>query len=182
MTPVYRTGKQYATEAKNEKYDKLKYSQCDCQGFVEKVLADIGVRRADGQPYNWRGSNQIARVACSWIGTKEEAIEKFGEIPIGAWAFIWDDKGGEKERGYTDGLGDYKHIGIYVGDNIVRDSTKTSRRDGVGNSDISRYNRIGLCMYLDFDHKITYNKYEAIVNILSQMRNLLNELEGMVSE
>ena len=177
---IYRTGKQYATEAKNEKYDKLKYSQCDCQSFIEKVLADIGVRRADGQPYNWRGSNQIARVACSWIGTKEEAIAKFGEIPIGAWAFVWDDKGGEKERGYTDGLGDYKHIGIYVGDNIVRDSTKTSRRDGVGNSDLNRYNRIGLCMYLDFGTKSDYNDHAGVVQIIAEIRDKLNELERMV--
>ena len=179
---VYRTGKQYAAEAKKEIYDKVKYSQYDCQGFVEKVLANIGIRKETGLPYDWRGSNHIARVACSWIGTKEEAIKKFGEIPIGAWAFIWDDKGGEKARGYIDGLGDYKHIGIYVGDNIVRDSTKTSRRDGVGNSDISRYNKIGLCMYLDFDHSITYNKYEAFMNVLSQMRKLIEELEGMVKE
>ncbi len=178
---VYRTGKQYASEAKNPKYDKITYDTLDCQGFVERVLSDLGIRRDDGSSYNWRGSNHIARTACSWVGTKEDAIAKFGSIPLGAWAFKWDDKGGEVSRGYTDGMGDYKHIGIYVGDDIVRDSTRTSKRDGVGQSTIDKYNRIGLCKYLDFGYQEHYNNYDAIVKTLDSIRQLLNDLEGMVN-
>ena len=44
------TGKEFAQQAKSTKYDKIKYEQCDCQGFVERVLYDSGVHKPDG-PY-----------------------------------------------------------------------------------------------------------------------------------
>ena len=131
MADLYRTGKQYADQAKDKKYEKLTYDNVDCQAFCELVLKDIGVRKSNGTVYNWKGSNDIARNACSWIGTKEECIAQFGFIPLGAWAFIWDNTGNEKQRGYYDGLGNYSHIGIYVGDNVVRDSTRY--KDSKGN-------------------------------------------------
>mgnify|MGYP002514791615 CR=1 FL=1 len=115
-----KTGAEYAAQAKSSAYNKLKYSQVDCQAFCELVLSDIGVRQENGRAYNWKGYNDMARHAVSWIGTKEECIAQFGFIPLGAWAFIWDNTGNEKQRGYYDGLGNYSHIGIYVGDNTVR--------------------------------------------------------------
>lgn len=183
---LYRTGEQYARQAKEKKYDKLKYSECDCQAFCELVLKDLGVRNSKGLPYNWKGSNDIARNACSWIGTKQEAIKQFGNIPLGAWAFIWDNSGKEKDRGYYDGKGNYGHIGIYVGDDIVRDSTryKNSKgeyvRDGVGDRALSAFNRIGLCKYLDFGVVPEYNEHERILTIIAEIRNKLNELEGVI--
>lgn len=72
---LYRTGKQYADQARKPEYNKLKYDDADCQAFCEIVLKDIGIRNAAGKPYNWKGSNDIARNACSWIGTKEECIK-----------------------------------------------------------------------------------------------------------
>ena len=185
---VYRTGKQYADQAKNKKYDSLKYADADCQAFCEIVLKDIGVRDSSGKPYNWKGSNDIARHACSWIGTKEEAVKAFGEIPMGAWAFIWEDKTGkEKDRGYNDGLGNYSHIGIYVGHNTVRDSTRYKDssgnfiRDGVADRNLSAFNRIGLAKMLDFNVKAEYNKYDEIMSLISGIRNNLDRLERVVS-
>lgn len=184
---VYRTGKQYAEQAKDKKYDKLKYADADCQAFCELVLKDIGVRDSSGKAYNWKGSNDIARHACSWIGTKEECIKAFGSIPEGAWAFIWENKtGNEKQRGYNDGLGNYSHIGIYVGNNIVRDSTRykgsdgTYIRDGVADRALSAFNRIGLAKMLDFQEIPEYNEHDKIVTIINDIRNRLNELERMV--
>ena len=84
MSDVYRTGKQYAEQAKDKKYEKLTYADCDCQAFCELVLKDIGIRQPNGKAYNWKGSNDIARNACSWIGTKDECIKQFGFIPLGA--------------------------------------------------------------------------------------------------
>ena len=185
---VYRTGKQYAEQAKQTKYDKLKYDQYDCQAFCELVLKDIGIRKPDGAVYNWKGSNDIARHACSWIGTKEECIKQFGSIPLGAWAFIWDNTGNEKKRGYYDGLGNYSHIGIYVGDDIVRDSTKIKDssgkyiRDGVGNRSLKAFNRIGLADMLDFGGEPTYNKDEEIIKLIGEIRNKLQEMERVVNE
>ena len=187
MDNVYRTGKQYADQAKDPKYDKLKYSEADCQAFCEIVLRDIGVRDSAGKPYNWKGSNDIARHACSWIGTKEDCISKFGMIPQGSWAFIWENKTGkEKDRGYNDGLGNYSHIGIYVGDNIVRDSTRYKGsdgkyiRDGVGNRNISAFNRIGLAKMLDYSIVPEYNNHDKCITLIAEIRNKLDELERMV--
>lgn len=181
------TGYEYAAQAKLSKYNKLKYTDADCQAFCELVLKDIGVRDSKGQPYNWKGSNDIARHACKWIGTKEDCIKAFGEIPLGSWAFIWDGTTGkEKERGYYDGLGNYSHIGIYVGDNIVRDSTRYKNssgqyvRDGVGDRNISAFNRIGLAEMLDFNKEIPYNKNDEMIKIISEIRNRLDNLERVV--
>ena len=186
MAEQYRTGKQYADQAKLPKYEKLKYSDVDCQAFCELVLKDLGLRQANGAVYNWKGSNDMARNACSWIGTKEECIKKFGYIPVGAWAFMWDDTGNEKQRGYFDGKGNYSHIGIFVGDNIVRDSTRIKDstgkviRDGVANRNLSAFNRIGLCKLLDFGTDSSYNNDDKIKAVLSDIRNKLSELEGLL--
>ena len=187
METVYRTGKQYAHEANNSKYDKLKYSDCDCQAFCELVLKDIGVRDSNGRPYNWKGSNDMARNAVSWLGTKEEAIAQFGEIPLGAWAFIWENKTGkEKDRGYYDGKGNYSHIGIYVGENTVRDSTRYKDssgkyiRDGVADRSLNAFNRIGLAKMLDFGTTPEYNVHDKIVTLLDEIRNKLDEIERVV--
>lgn len=182
---MMHTGKEYADQARNPKYDKLKYSDVDCQAFCELVLKDIGVRQPNGAVYNWKGSNDIARHVCSWIGTKEECIKKFGYIPVGAWAFMWDNTGNEKARGYYDGLGNYSHIGIFVGDDIVRDSTRiknssgTVIRDGVANRPLSAFNRIGLAEMLDFGPVPSYNNHDKIISLISDIRNKLNELEGL---
>ena len=182
-----KTGAEYAAQAKSSSYDKLKYSQVDCQAFCELVLLDIGVRKPDGRAYNWKGSNDMARNAVSWIGTKEECIKQFGAIPLGSWAFIWENKtGNEKARGYTDGKGNYSHIGIYIGNDIVRDSTRYKNssgqyiRDGVADRALSAFNRIGLCKYLDFDTKSSYNDHAGLIQIIAAIRDRLNELERMV--
>lgn len=184
---VYRTGKQYADQAKDKKYDKLKYADADCQAFCELVLKDLGVRDSSGKPYNWKGSNDMARNAVSWIGTKEECIAAFGDIPPGSWAFIWENKTGkEKDRGYYDGKGNYSHVGIYVGHSIVRDSTRYKDssgkyiRDGVADRALSAFNRIGLPKMLDFNGNVEYNNHDRIVSIIAEIRNKLAELEGMV--
>lgn len=176
------TGIEYAEQAINPKYEKLTYSQCDCQAFCELVLKDIGVRNENGKPYNWRGSNHIARAACSWIGTKEECIDTFGEIPEGSWAFIWANDGGEEKRGYHDGKGNYKHIGIYVGEDVVMDSTRygSGKRDGPGAASLDRFNRIGLPSMLDFSVEPLYNKDETMLKIVSDIRSLLDQLEGVI--
>ena len=184
---VYRTGKQYADLAKDKKYDRLKYADADCQAFCELVLKDLGVRDSSGKPYNWKGSNDMARNAVSWIGTKDECIATFGDIPPGSWAFIWENKTGkETDRGYYDGLGNYSHVGIYVGNNIVRDSTRYKDssgkyiRDGVADRALSAFNRIGLPKMLDFGGNVEYNNHDKCITLIAEIRNKLDELERMV--
>lgn len=147
----------FAEQARSTKYDKLKYDDADCQTFVEMVLKDCGVRKADGTIYNWSGANKMWRVALTWKGTIEECIRQYGEIPAGAWVFIVKNDGGEKERGYNDKEGNAKHVGIYVGGELpVRDSTRTRDskgkiiRDGVGYRSIKDFTHVGLPFMIDF--------------------------------
>ena len=165
------TAAHFAEVAESHSYNKYKYDHLDCQGFVEKVLYDSGVRKADGSAYNWRGSNSMWRSALSWRGTVAEAVEKFGTIPPGSWTFILKYDGGEKDRGYTDGEGNASHVGIYVGGCLVRDSTRSTKtgRDGVGTRSISDFNMIGLCKYLDYNNEIVNNK--------SQIKSILDDIE-----
>ena len=187
MEQLYRTGKQYADQAKKSEYDKLTYSQVDCQAFCELVLKDIGVRNSKGVPYNWKGSNDMARNAVSWIGTLDECRQRFGVIPVGSWAFIWENKTGkERERGYTDGKGNYSHVGIYVGQSTVRDSTRYKNsageyvRNGPGNRALSAFNIIGLPKMLDFGGNDEYNENVTIKDLFTEIRGMLDTLERMV--
>ena len=155
----------FVEQARSHKYDNIKYDDLDCQGFVEQVLKDCGVRKQDGSCYNWRGVNSMWRNAFTWKGTVEEAIKKFGDIPLGSWVIMWADDGGEKERGYFDGLGNAKHVGIYTGTpEPVRDSTRTTKkptRDGVGYRSLSGFNYVCLPFMIDYTgNDLSVNKPE----------------------
>ena len=84
------------------------YSVMDCQAFVEWCIAKCGIS------IDLRGSNAWFRYVMEhgWTGTPEECKAKYGCIPRGAFLFIWKNDGGEKDRGYNDGLGNATHIGI----------------------------------------------------------------------
>lgn len=176
------TGAKFAEQARSDKYNKLTYSQVDCQGFVEKVLYDSGCRKSDGQAYNWKGSNSMWRNALSWKGTKEECIKQFGTIPLGAFTFILKFDGGEVERGYHDNEGNAVHVGIYVGNDETRDSTRNSSgRDGPGYRPLKDWNRIGLCKYLDYNVINKDNNIDRCREIINYFRSLLDELERMLT-
>ena len=162
-------GNTYATQAMSERYTGISYSRLDCQGFVEEVLKDCGVRKSDGTAYNWKGSNSMWRNALKWKGTIQECMTEFGCIPLGSWVFIVKHDGGEKDRGYNDNEGNASHVGIYCNDSNepVRDSTKTSKRDGVGYRKLDGFTHVGLPKMLLFLTTVTTDD-EALtaVNIL----------------
>lgn len=174
------TGTAFAKQACSAKYDKLKYDNVDCQAFVEKVLYDSGCRKSDGAAYNWKGSNSMWRNALSWKGSISECIATFGAIPLGAWVFIVANDGGEKEKGYNDTEGNAKHVGIYVGDDNTRDSTRGTKRDGVGYRPLKDWNMVGLCKYLDYQKGNKDNNLDRYLSIISEVRSLIDELERMV--
>ncbi len=177
------TGREFAAQAENPKYDKIKYSQWDCQRFVEEVLFDCGVKKPDGKPYNWKGSNSMWRNALSEKGTIAEFIDRYGELPPGAWVFMVKFDGGEKEKGYNDGEGNATHVGIYIGGGLVRDSTRSSKtgRDGVDTRSIKDFNHAGLCKYLDYSLPSVDNEIkDKIASILSNIKNEIALVEGML--
>lgn len=146
------TAGEYALQAHSSIYTGVKYTSLDCQGFVEKVLRDCDVRKPDGSVYNWKGSNSMWRNALSWKGTIEQCRTQYGCIPLGAWVFIVKRDGGEKERGYNDNEGNATHVGIYCrdGSEPVRDSTRTSYRDGVGYRPLTGFTHVGLPFMITF--------------------------------
>lgn len=173
----------FTQQAKSDKYNNIKYSQLDCQAFVEKVLYDSGCRKSDGSAYNWRGSNSMWRNALSWRGTLSECKAKYGTIPVGAWAFMVKYDGGEKEKGYDDGEGNATHVGIYVGDNTTRDSTRNTKgRDGVGYRPLSDWNMVGLCKYLDYNNTNKDNKIDECITLITAIKEQLNKLERMIND
>lgn len=115
------------------KYLGTPYTTMDCQAFVEKCLKDLGLKK------NLPGSNAWYREVMrhGWIGKPEECKKKYGSIPPGAFLFIWENDGGEKEHGYYDGLGNASHIGIFTnlsGDEMVEIAKKS------GNKIAGKYN------------------------------------------
>lgn len=170
------TGSQYAEQAQSSKYDKLKYSQVDCQTFVEKVLNDC-----TGKTYNWKGSNDMWRNALAWKGTLEQCRKLYGSIPAGAWVFMHSYDGGEIARGYHDDQGNASHVGIYCRPDetlSVRDSTKGTGRDGVGYRKLKDFNMVGLPKVISYGTTITpyiISKDEA----LKALEVLTNYVKGV---
>lgn len=173
------TGIQYGKKAEDPAYNFLKYSQVDCQAFCEKVLKDLGVRKSNGAVYDWRGSNDMWRNAVSWKGTIAEARQKFGQIPVGSWAFMVSHDGGEIPRGYHDDQGNAAHIAIVVNQNQVRDSTKGTGRDGVAYRKLSDFNMIGLPKMLDFDYT-NPNIIEIEAESVKKVKTLLDQIISII--
>lgn len=143
------TGQDIAEQAVTGNYVGTPYSKLDCQAFVEQVLKDLGVRKPDGTPYNWRGSNSMFRNHIIWRGTIEECRKKFGSIPQGAFVFLVEHDGGEVEKGYHDDLGNASHVGLYIGTNPnpCMDSQPTG---GVQMRKLNVFTHVGLMDMVDY--------------------------------
>ena len=179
------TGVEFAECALQTKWNKYTYDDMDCQGFVEAVLKDLGIKKPNGMYYNWRGSNAMYRNFYSWRGTVSECYDKYGKIPLGAFVYMWDATG-EEERGYTDKLGNFKHVGIYCGDDVVRDSTRSTslKRDGVGTRTMKGFSHVSLFDGLDYFSEHSYNKngLEFVSAQIAEMRTILNKMEVGINE
>lgn len=174
----------FAEAALLPRWDKYKYNEMDCQGFVEAVLKYIGIRKPDGSVFDWRGSNSMFRNYYSWRGTVEECKKKFGCIPLGAFVYIWEATG-EEAVGYTDGLGNFKHVGIYCKTDTVRDSTRSSKtkRDGVGTRTLSGFTKVSLFSGLDYELSTEYNQpVENLRELITSMRHDLQRMEDAVND
>lgn len=143
------TGQDVAEQALTGNYLGMPYSKYDCQAFVEQVLKDLGVRKADGTPYNWKGSNSMFRTYIRWKGTIEQCRKKFGCIPQGAFLFLVKHDGGEEDKGYHDGLGNASHVGLYIGTgpNPCMDSQPTG---GVQMRKLEVFTHVGLMDMIDY--------------------------------
>lgn len=117
-----------------DKYLGRPYSEMDCQKFVEKCMSDVGLHM------DLAGSNAWYREVKKhgWVGSPEECMRTFGEVPKGALLFILKQDGKEPEKYKKDGIGNASHIGICI-----------QRHDGAINSSNSR----GCVCYSKFQNK-----------------------------
>lgn len=102
------TGAAVAAKAIAAVADGHTYAEMDCQAFVEYCVNGCGGRMA------YRGSNDMFRNACTWLGTVKEA-KALGRLIPGALLFIHAFDGGEPSAYRADGKGNASHVGIYCG-------------------------------------------------------------------
>ena len=125
---------------------QIPYSQWDCIAFVNHVWKDITVvadhnyslpngtntlwrRNISGYPsqtYNTTSpDNQNPTPVLWWKGTVAECESQFGAIPAGALLFHQISEAGPPAipAEYAgDGIGNFAHVGIYIGNNEVMQS------------------------------------------------------------
>lgn len=174
------TGEQFAKQAIDGGYIGIPYEKLDCQGFVERVLADCGIRKPNGTVYDWRGSNSMYRNFQQWRGSIKEAEAAFGALPIGCLLYTRKTDGGEKDKGYNDGLGNFSHVGIYLGEphGVIHSTT-----GGVqwGKYPDKRWNYCSLLAMLDYGCKKSDNVIsDDIIKQLDIIQSAVNNIERML--
>ena len=93
------------------------YDELDCQAFVEHCVRQAGGRM------DYLGTNDMARRA-AWLGTLDEARAQ-GRLVPGAGLLIREATEANLPARYAgDGLGDFSHVGLYVGENVLTDVDK----------------------------------------------------------
>ena len=142
------------------------YSEMDCQAFVEKCLADCGMK------IDLAGSNAWFR-RMTWTGSPEECKARYGHIPAGAFLFMLVQDGREPAKYRADGIGNASHIGIYTA--TGKGSIHSSASKGCviestfkGKTISGFWNRVGLWDQVEYDVDImgggsTVETYQARV-------------------
>ena len=111
------TGESVATAAVQAAHVGYTYEDMDCQAFVEHC-----VKQAGGS-MDYSGSNDMARRAV-WLGTLAQARAQ-GRLVPGAGVLIREETEANLPARYVgDGLGDFSHVGLYVGENALTDVDK----------------------------------------------------------
>ena len=141
------------------KYLGRSYEEMDCQAFVEKCMADCGLKKDLGGSNSWY--REIRKNG--WVGTPEECVKLFGNVPAGALLFIREDVGPKTPGKFRDdGIGDITHIGIRTGSGkgAIHSS---STRGCVAESEFKNktipnggWNRVGLYDRIDYGKSVNW--------------------------
>ena len=93
------------------------YDEMDCQAFIEHCA------RQAGGTMDYLGTNDMARRA-AWLGTLADAHAQ-GRLVPGAGLLIREETDANLPARYAgDGLGDFSHVGLYVGPDALTDTDK----------------------------------------------------------
>ena len=111
------TGTDVAAAAVQAAHVGYTYEDMDCQAFIEHCA------RQAGGSMDYSGSNDMARRA-AWLGTLAQARAQ-GRLVPGAGVLIREETEANLPARYAgDGLGDFSHVGLYVGENALTDVDK----------------------------------------------------------
>lgn len=111
------TGKDVAAAAVQAVSVGYTYDEMDCQAFVEHCVHQAG------GAMDYLGTNDMARRA-AWLGTLSDARAQ-GRLVPGAGVLIREETEANLPAHYAgDGLGDFSHVGLYVGENALTDVDK----------------------------------------------------------
>ncbi len=111
------TANQVAQAAMAAAHAGYTYDEMDCQAFVEHCA------RQAGGAMDYLGTNDMARRA-AWLGTLAQARAQ-GRLVPGAGLLIREETDANLPARYAgDGLGDFSHVGLYVGENALTDVDK----------------------------------------------------------
>lgn len=166
-------GSDVAEQAKTGGYLGTPYEELDCQAFVEKVLYDLNVRKKDGTPYNWRGSNSMWRNYIKWKGTISECVQKFGMIPLGAFLFVVKNDKGEEAKGYHDGQGNARHVGLYVGNGQAMHSPAPGKT--VCYVSDTHFTHVGLMDMIEYENNPTTISKAEVLKALEILTKYIKE-------
>lgn len=117
--------------------DSATYGEADCSGIFSYWYAHAG-------SYMPHGSNSILRRYSKTYG-------KVGEIELkpGMAVFRWSNDGNEPDQYKGDGLGNFRHIGLYVGNG--RTIEMKDKATGVYEGKISQWHYAAELKYTDYD-------------------------------
>ncbi len=111
------TGTDVAAAAVQATHVGYTYEDMDCQAFIEHCA------RQAGGAMDYLGTNDMARRA-AWLGTLDEARAQ-GRLVTGAGLLIREETDANLPARYAgDGLGDFSHVGLYVGPDALTDTDK----------------------------------------------------------
>ena len=176
------TAEKFAARAVNGGYIGIPYDVLDCQGFVERVLYDLGIRKPNGTAYNWKGSNSMWRNYYKWRGTIADCKKAYGIIPQGALVYKMRQDGGEVERGYHDGLGNFYHVGLYIG-GYDQMGIHSSTGGVQYAASLKGWTHVGLLSMLDYtgsgaeDPGVT----NRLLSIITDIKKLADEAERIIN-
>lgn len=154
------TGLQVVEQAIAIWQTKPSYSEMDCQAFVEACVNGCG------GSMDYAGSNAMARNV-AWIGTLANAKAE-GKLVPGAGLLIHeDDESSLPARYRGDGLGDFSHVGLYVGEKALQDSDKNgnTRWCNTVHSSASRGRVVGGTTGGGWTHVILFKEIDYDVDI-----------------
>ena len=115
------TANQLARAATAAAHVGYTYDEMDCQAFIEHCARQAGGRM------DYLGTNDMARRA-AWLGTLSQARAE-GRLTPGAGLLIREETDANLPARYAgDGLGDFSHVGLYVGEGALSDTDKNGRR------------------------------------------------------